>query len=281
MVRSRSRLIGCSVILVAAFGLADGIPTTEPLAYSGVLLNSVGAPVTSGVNVRLSLFDDRTGNLATNKKCETLTQSVTPDSQGRFSVVLDPTCLPAVKANPNLWVQVEVNGALLPRSKLTAVPYAVEADRAAVAASASGALALQVVPVGAVMAFNLAACPAGWTALTTAAGRTIIGVNAGANGLSARALGATVGEERHTMTVPELPSHDHQLWLREYSASSGPGGFWTVNWQLAGLTTGSGNGNPPLYGAGFQNAMTVQPTGSGTPANVMQPSLALLYCQKS
>jgi hypothetical protein len=269
----------------ASASLADGIPATDPLSYSGVLLNSVGAPVTSTVSARLSLWDDQTATLSASRKCETSVPALTPDSAGRFRITLEAACLGVVKANPNLWVQVEIGTTALPRSKLGAVPYAVEADRATTAAtattaqSASGALAQQVVPPGAVMAFDLAACPAGWTPLASAAGRTIVGVNAGSNGLSARALGATVGEERHTMTVAEMVSHDHPLVLNAHTPSGC--GLWTINWNPGALANCSNTTSPPLLGGGLQNGMTILPNGSGTPFNVMQPSVVLLYCKKS
>ncbi len=41
-----------------------------------------------------------------------------------------------MKANPDLWIEVQVEGSLLGRSKLGAVPYALEAGRASDAAGA-------------------------------------------------------------------------------------------------------------------------------------------------
>jgi hypothetical protein len=49
-----------------------------------------------------------------------------------------------VHANPNVWVEVSVGGAALPRSKLGAVPYAVEADTAS---NAVGALATKLATI--------------------------------------------------------------------------------------------------------------------------------------
>jgi hypothetical protein len=132
-------------LLLPALVRADGIPTSDPLAYSGVLLNSVGTPVTSTVTARLSLWDDQTATLTANRKCETSVPTLTPDSAGRFRILLEAACLAAVKTNPNLWVQVEIGTVALPRTKLGAVPYAVEADRAAVATNATSAAAAATV----------------------------------------------------------------------------------------------------------------------------------------
>ena len=109
--------------------IADGIPTVTPLTYTGVLQNSNGTAVTTQRPMQLTLWDDATANASVNQKCVTPTQNVTPDAQGRFQVQLDQACFDAVKANPNLWVQLEVGGMTLPRTKIGAVPYAVEAGR--------------------------------------------------------------------------------------------------------------------------------------------------------
>jgi hypothetical protein len=122
-------MAGIGVVGAVSKAIADGIPTMTPLTYSGVLQNSAGAPVTTQQSMQLTLWDDASANASMNQKCVTPTQSVTPDAQGRFQIVLDQACLEAVRANPNLWVQVQVGSIVLPRSKLGAVPYAVEAGR--------------------------------------------------------------------------------------------------------------------------------------------------------
>jgi len=252
---------------------AAGVPETGTLVYAGVLQDSTGLP-TGTRPIAVELYGADAGGVALCRVAQDMAQV----TSGRFRIPLDtdPRCLAAVRANPDLWVDVQVDGHSIGRSKLAAVPYAVEAKRAS---EAAGALAEQVVPPGAVMAFDLAACPPGWTALAQAAGRSIVGVNAGGNGLSARALGATVGEEQHTMTVAEMPSHSHALVLNDYTPGSC--GLWTINWNPGTLAACSTNSSPPLLGGGLQNGMTVQLSGNGAPFNVMPPSLALLYCKKS
>lgn len=123
-------LVGLLLGAVAVKVWADGIPTTTPLAYSGVLQDSVGNAITTAQSIQITLWDDATANASANQKCTTPTQSVTPDSQGRFRVVLDQQCYDVVRINPNLWVQLQVGSTVLPRSKIGAVPYAVEAGKA-------------------------------------------------------------------------------------------------------------------------------------------------------
>lgn len=126
--------LGVSAVVIVAGvmgkAIADGIPTMTPLTYSGVLQSSAGAPVTAQQSMQLTLWDDATANASMNQRCVTPTQNVTPDPQGRFQIVLDQACFEAVRANPNLWVQLQIGATVLPRSKLGAVPYAVESGKA-------------------------------------------------------------------------------------------------------------------------------------------------------
>jgi len=125
--------------------------------------------------------------------------------------------------------------------------------------------AVPTVPAGWVMPFNLGSCPTGWSELTTARWRTIIGTNPStANWLSVRTLNATLWEEDHTQTIAELASH-HHTYTRVNPAG------WGSAWIFAD------NGRTWLVNNydGY-----VDNTWSSTPFNVMQPSLALLYCVK-
>jgi hypothetical protein len=116
------------------------------------------------------------------------------------------------------------------------------------------------VPKDTVAAFNLPICPEGWTALPEAAGRTIVGAGSG-TGLTARVFGSTGGEERHTLTVAEMPRHRHQL----------P----TFNGVAGSREIGSGH-----YGADLQPQEFTEFEGSGQPHNVMPPFLVLTQCKK-
>jgi hypothetical protein len=59
-------------------------------------------------------------------------------SSGAFQVVLPAACTTAIHANGDLWVEVFVDGTTLGRTKLGAVPYAVEADHAVRADQSAG-----------------------------------------------------------------------------------------------------------------------------------------------
>ena len=48
---------------------------------------------------------------------------------GYFEIVLDQTCVEAVKGNSDVWTELQVDVESMPRAKLGAVPYALEASR--------------------------------------------------------------------------------------------------------------------------------------------------------
>jgi hypothetical protein len=127
-----------------------------------------------------------------------------------------------------------------------------------------------LVPSGAVVAFNLQKCPTGWTAMAQAGGRTIVGVNsAGGNGLSQRNLGDTPGEETHTLSIAEMPSHSHTSVIYATVGTSFTNG--TTGLQIQGGTSVATN---------LGESIPSNAAGGGNAFPIMQPSIALLYCQK-
>jgi microcystin-dependent protein len=103
-------------------------------------------------------------------------------------------------------------------------------------------------------------------------GRVAVGAGAGAN-LTPRALADSFGEEMHTLSIAEMPSHYH-------TAQKGLG---FVQWPNA--QNGGANGDSAV--AAFQFAGIVaplfratDPSGGGLAHNVMQPSLVLNYIIK-
>lgn len=152
-------------VCVAAVGYnqtrarADGIPATSPLVYSGTLEES-GAVLTGMVtrNLRLTVWDDATSTESVHSRCTT-TAPGTAVNGGRFQLTLDAMCSAVVRSTPDLWVELEVNGTPLGRTKITAVPFAMESARAAGLTPAASNL---LVPSGTVVAFAGDRVPAGW-----------------------------------------------------------------------------------------------------------------------
>jgi microcystin-dependent protein len=289
-VKLQTKLTAGALVAVAVVGAylagtarAAGIPTTDALFYSGVLEDN-GAAVNGNVVFILSLWDDLLStDVAVNRKCDS-GPLIAPVVRGRFRIRLPASCVDAVRANPDLYVDVVARDEPLGRTKLGAVPYAIEAGGA-------GAL----VPAGAVMAFDLGVCPAGWAALVEARGRAIVGVNPGANGLSARTLGEVLGEESHTLSTSEMPSHTHvdeghghavNDPGHNHRAPTNNGGSGISGFQFADAGGQSSTGvvvttTSPTGITSSAGVAANASTGSGVPHNNMQPSLALLYCKKS
>jgi hypothetical protein len=269
---------------LAGFGvkaLANGIPSPNPLYYSGTLTE--GGQLANGMRaITVNLWPD--GTTMGTPLCQTVASTASVVN-GRFKIALATTCKAVINQNNGVYVEVIDGATSLGRSPIGAVPYAVEADHAVNADNAAdgGMLAEQVVPSGAVVAFNLSACPMGWSAFSAAGGRTLIGVNVdGGNGLSQRNLGDTPGEETHTMAISEMVSHTHTILI--YGTGSGPNeGTWNFTWNpsTGNSVFGSQSATPAILGGGYQNFMANQPAGGGTPFNQMQPSIALLYCVKN
>jgi hypothetical protein len=122
---------------IAGRARASGLRAADPLTYRGVLTDLAGVPLTGTRSVHIELWDGATGGTI---QCWVDPMPVTLVG-GAFEIVLPDACTTAVHANPNLWAEVFVEGASLNRTKLGAVPYALEADRAS---NAAGALATQL-----------------------------------------------------------------------------------------------------------------------------------------
>lgn len=116
---------------------AAGVSASKALTYSGILTDTAGAPLAGTKNIQLQLWDaaaDGTMQCTVGPAPLTLVG-------GGFQLAVPDTCAAAVQAAPDLWAEVFVDGATLGRTKLGAVPYALEAGRAA---DASGALKTRI-----------------------------------------------------------------------------------------------------------------------------------------
>lgn len=122
------------------------------------------------------------------------------------------------------------------------------------------------VPKGAVMAFNLKECPNGWSDFEALAGRVPVGAGKGAS-LTERVVGQQGGEETHLLTVPEMPSHNHNNGPFQYMLTMD--GNWTAHDQ------NGGPGEPNLKDPGG-----ITPAGGDQPHNIMQPFHVLKFCER-
>lgn len=153
------RMVGC-VVGTAAFLLvsggilgyrlarASGAPATQPLSYTGTIEES-GVLVTGTRDFMIRVWSDVASTESKFVVCTTVAAGV-PVSSGRFRVPLDDSCTAAIHQNPELWIDIIVGSTSLGRRKIGAVPYALEAQNAAhadTASSATGALASQLAPL--------------------------------------------------------------------------------------------------------------------------------------
>jgi len=130
-------VLTAAVTLLAVRARAAGVPDAAALTYTGYLENPDGTPATGTKGIGIALYAVATGG--GKPVCEQKPQDIEPVS-GRFQLTLPYDCTDAVKANPDLWAEVQVEGALLGRTKLGAVPYAIEAAHATNADAAGDAL---------------------------------------------------------------------------------------------------------------------------------------------
>jgi hypothetical protein len=111
--------------LLAMRARAAGIPEKDALTYTGYLEDADGNALSGKHSISVRFVASATATKA-------LCTGEAPDLEliaGRFQVAL-PDCAEVVKANPELFVDVQVDGAWLGATKLGAVPYAIEAGRA-------------------------------------------------------------------------------------------------------------------------------------------------------
>ncbi|HSH41419.1 MAG TPA: hypothetical protein VK973_04765 [Arenicellales bacterium] len=142
-----------------------------------------------------------------------------------------------------------------------------------------------MVPPGAVMAFNLSTCPTGWSPMTAAEGRYVVGLP------SDGTLAATVGTELSDQENRAVGRHNHVVDPPATSTSTGGshrhGGIDGGNW---GNHSG-GDNDTSIYhekktkAAGNHNhSVNIGPFNSADAGGVSgtnAPYIQLLYCEKN
>lgn len=230
-----------SVVSTACFG-----EVPQLVNFQGKLFDSEGNARSGAVSLSFEVYDAASGG---NLLWGPQTFDSVSLTEGYFNVILsieDATAggetIDVAFSEENTFLQIiDGDTPISPRQQILSVPYAINA--------------LHGVPAGAVMPFNLDACPSGWSEFVQANDRFILGKGA-------KALGETGGEERVTLTVEEMPRHNHAH--RVYgtgSSSNNPTGTVTRDSTLYNFT-------PTEHAGGSQSH------------NNMPPYISLLYCSK-
>lgn len=287
--RKQSVIVACvsaCFASLAGYGLhayAEGAPTLKPVFYAGTLEAS-GKLASGAHTIALTMFD---AEAAGQQVCVSETVNA-PVEAGRFRVEVSPDCVAKMKAQPDLWVALKFSGPdgvpheIPLRTKIGAVPYAMEAQHAVSATQANGALATQVVPAGAVMAFDLDACPAGWAAYAPARGRAVVGVDTGLT------RGTAVGSNSVGLSVDNMPAHNHDgttgvgnaaPYRLVYGAGSNRASNHVNGWDGAPGYVDYNDANWPL--AIHTHNFVTSTVGKGTAFDNRQASVPLLYCRKN
>lgn len=101
--------------------------------------------------------------------------------------------------------------------------------------------------------------------LPNAKGRTLVGKDS--TDTEFNTLGKTAGEKTHTLTVSEMPSHNHLRDIENKIVNNGSGGAWSPSLKGTGNMTDENN--------------STRNTGGGQAHNNLQPSLTLNYIIKA
>lgn len=267
------------LLALALMGSTVQAAVPHLVRYQGQAVDSQGVPLQGPYTLTFRLYDaDTAGTIVWQEQ-----QANVPLNKGHFSVLLGQVTALNVDWSQSLWLSIQVgtDPELLPRQRITSVPLAIRSEVAEglvtqITTSTITDDANTLVPSGAVMFFDAATCPTGWTEMTNAKGRYLVGLPAGGT------HGATVGTALANQENRPAGAHGH--------AVSDPGHTHTYPLSVPGLTSPSGwhfgvwaaqdaNWTPQRDISREMTGITVQdyPGVSGTNA----PYLQILICKKN
>lgn len=123
-----------SVAYSAGRATADGIPVDEPLNFGGMLLED-GRAITGSRDVSVTIWRDSEASDDTQVVCTVEAPGTTVNS-GSYRVAMPMECADAMRDETDLWSQLTVDGTMLARQKVGAVPFVFNTDVAALAGDA-------------------------------------------------------------------------------------------------------------------------------------------------
>lgn len=261
---------------------AAGFPYT--LNYQGMFTNKIGQPVNEPQDITFNLY---TTPIGTELPFWTETLAKVPVSNGQLSITLgtvtplDPS---KFSGDTFLGIKVGTQAEMLPRQKMTSVPYAFNG-----------------IPQGGIIMWSGSTVPAGWALCDGSNGtpnlrdKFIVGSGGGYS------VGAMGGEASHLLTAAEsgLPVHNHPASSGGQSADhshienpsiwanvqgnrlwSGSGGnLWQNDVSIGGRANISTNGasNNHTHGITVSNSSS---TNASSAHNNLPPYYALAFIMK-
>jgi hypothetical protein len=199
-----------ALTLLAVRARAAGVPDVEALTYTGYLEGADGVALDGTHSIAVRFWESIQ---AEDSLCAAEDAGLELVA-GRFQLALPKKCADAVKASPDVFADVVVDGSSLGRTKLGAVPYALEAGHATsadTASEAAGALAEQLGK----LEDGVAAVPkiTAWTdygpALVTSAGTAVTAAKSSGRW---RRVGDSVEVMATVRVVGDVASSEYITW---------------------------------------------------------------------
>ena len=131
----------------------------------------------------------------------------------------------------------------------------------------------ELIPKGTIIAYNYSECPEGWEEVLDTKGRTIVGSGT----IEGREFshGSTGGNVTHTLTISEMPKHQHKTPVAKNSGiyKQTLDGYETTHYTFMGVKA---NEVFSIYPMCFSTRI-----GGNRAHNNMQPYVTKTYCMKS
>ena len=262
------------------------------IRYNGKLKEyKVAANGTKQMNFKF--YSEETGGTAI---WESGTQSVKVSS-GMFTYIIRPDNPKVDWRNKDIYLEIVIDGnTLSPREKLLSVPYSLHSQLSQHSQTAENILIVEgkefsvtigdkqkfsvnkdnvkftdenniefyMVPKGAIVIWSgsVDKIPAGWALCDGSEGTPDLRNKFVLGSGDKYSVGQSGGEEEHTLTVNEMPSHSHEI-SRTFSGGGGGSSGGDINT--------SGTGNTPFH---------ILSTGGNKPHNNMPPYYSLCYIMK-
>lgn len=216
---------GLMLSLSASAALAQ-VPQSVPV--QGYLTDATGTAIDGSLSIQFSVYDAASGSSPLWSESQTIMVA-----DGAFTAHLgavSPLDL-AIFDGSDRWVAIKVgtDAEMTPRLALGTVPYAARAQVAAECDS---------VPTGSIMFFDLATCPAGWSAFGGLEGRVPVGLGSGGT------LGGTVGTALAAgggRSINQVPSHTHSINPPNRTTTGGGAHTHVIDPPSTNTTLGQGN----------------------------------------